>query len=109
VLRLSLLSGLGALTLFSGAAMADGPKFGGYNYGYQYGYGYAPKSFGTNSNIGTVNNSAIGVGNVANQSVTGIQAGGGFGGFNSNLGQANNSAIGVGNVANQSILAIQGR
>jgi len=135
MLRLSLLSGLAAVALFTAPAMADGLKIGGFNSnigtvnntaagvgnvagqqvtGVQVGspYGYKPGYYykgGVNSNIGTVNNLAAGVGNNAQQSVTGIQAGGGFGGFNSNLGQANNTAAGVGNFAGQSVTAIQGR
>jgi len=138
MLRLSLLSGLAAVALFTAPAMADGLKVGGFalsnqhlgsvnntaagvnNFagqkvtGIQVGSptGFAKPGFGfgaTNSNVGSVNNLSAGVGNTAIQSVTGIQSGFGKGLFNSNLGQANNLAAGVGNTAIQDVTAIQAR
>jgi hypothetical protein len=139
MLRLSLLSGLAAVALFTAPAMADGLKVGGFalsnqnigsvnntaagvnNFagqkvtGVQVGSptGFAKPGFGfggANSNVGSVNNLAAGVGNTAVQSVTGIQSGFGKGGFaNSNLGTINNTAAGVGNTAVQSVTGIQAR
>src|SRR5688572_33404159 len=101
MLRLSLLSGLAAVALFTAPALADGLKVGGFAL--------------NNQNIGSVNNTAAGVNNFAGQQVTGIQAGSphgfktgfGFGGTNSNIGTVNNLAAGVGNNAQQSVTGIQ--
>jgi hypothetical protein len=102
MLRLSLLSGLAAVALFAAPAMADGLKVGGFAL--------------SNQNIGSVSNTAAGVGNFAGQSVTGIQTGSptgfvkpgfGFGGTNSNVGSVNNLSAGVGNTAVQSVTGIQ--
>src|SRR5688572_9478762 len=102
MLRLSLLSGLAAVALFAAPAMADGLKVGGFAL--------------SNQNIGSVSNTAAGVGNFAGQSVTGIQTGTptgfvkpgfGFGSTNSNVGSVSNLAAGVGNTAGQSVTGIQ--
>ena len=71
----------------------------------------------SNQNIGTVSNTAAGVGNTAVQSVTGVQTqaykpygyrpGHGPALSNSNLGSATNTAAGIGNVAGQNVQAYQ--
>ena len=62
---------------------------------------------GFNSNAGTVSNSAVGIGNTANQQVKAMQFGAPGALFNQNLGTVSNLSAGIGNKANQQVIGIQ--
>ena len=62
---------------------------------------------GFNSNAGTVSNSAVGIGNTANQQVKAMQFGAPGALFNQNLGTVSNLSAGIGNKASQQVTGIQ--
>ena len=62
---------------------------------------------GFNSNAGTVSNSAVGIGNTAQQQVKAMQFGAPGALFNQNLGTVSNLAAGIGNKAQQQVIGIQ--
>ncbi|MBK4721140.1 hypothetical protein JJL56_19935, partial [Azospirillum sp. YIM DDC1] len=59
------------------------------------------------SNAGTVSNSAVGIGNTAQQQVKAMQFGAPGALFNQNLGTVSNLAAGIGNKAQQQVTGIQ--
>ena len=64
----------------------------------------------TNTNVGVATNVAAGIGNKAQQSVTGVTFGFGRGGLvDTNVGVNTNVAAGLGNFAGQSVFGLQAR